>query len=176
VLVLLIALPVLPGCRAGLEETSSFKTVFDHYRDRENIVAVSFPPGLAGIFLSGTDPGQAELKTLMQELSTFRMLSVEGGPDQTGLAEELRMTVTDFTARNAFQDLFRMQSGGEDIFIRILENDGTIREAILMLKSGESFYVIDLRGNISMDHFTKVVKGGYLEELTRSILSQIGQS
>ena len=74
--------------------------------------------------------------------------------------------VTDFTERNEFQDLFRLQSSGEDMFIRIQEKDGIVQEAILMIDSDESFAVIDLRGNIDIKHFTRLVEGGYLNDLT----------
>lgn len=162
----LIAVLLPAGCKPSLEKTASFKAVFNHYRDREDIVAISFPPGLVGLFLSDNDPGQAELKKLMQELSAFRMLSVKEGSLDADLEEELRSTVNGFTERNEFQDLFRMQTGGEDIFIRIQEKNGMVREAILMLSVAESFFVIDLRGNISLAHFTRLAEGGYLDELT----------
>jgi hypothetical protein len=73
--------------------------------------------------------------------------------------------VTDFTARNEFQDLLRLQSRGEDMFIRIQEKDGMVREAILMMEADNNFAVIDLRGNVDIKHFTKLVEGGYLQEL-----------
>lgn len=160
----LCAVTVLQGCKPGLEKATSFKTVFDHYREQENIVAISFPPGLVGLFLSD-DSGQAELKKLFQDLSTFRMLSCEQGMQDAGLAEEMRKTVSEFTSRNQFSDLFRLQTSDEDIFIRILEKDGTVREAILMLGSENSFFVIDLRGNIDPAFFTRLAEGGQLQSL-----------
>ena len=163
---LIIAVLMQAGCTPSVEKTSSFKTIFDQYRDRENIMAISFPPGLVGLFLSDNDQGQAELKKLMQELSSFRMLLLEENTMNADLAEELRETVNRFTARNEFQDLFRIQTEDEDIFIRIQEKDGVVKEAILMLGAGDSFYVIDLRGNISIDHFMRLSEEGYLDELT----------
>ncbi|MFC2116900.1 DUF4252 domain-containing protein [Bacteroidota bacterium] len=162
----LISIFLAAGCSPSLEKTSSFKTIFDHYRDKDSILAISFPPGLVGLFLSESDPGQAELKKLMQELSSFRMLSTEEGSLEPDLAEELRITVSEFTSRNGFQDRFRMQTADEDIFIRIREKDGVVREAILMLGADDSFFVINLKGNISSDLFTRLVEGGYLDELT----------
>lgn len=162
----LLVLVLIPACRTGPAEARSFKTIFDHYRDRENVVAISFPPGLMGIFLSDDNPDQAELKELMQDLSSFRMLSITEGNSDEVLAEELRTNVSGFTSRNEFQDLFRYQTGEEDIFIRILEKEGTVREAILMLNAEDSFFVIDLRGNISLDFFLQLAEGGHLQELT----------
>lgn len=159
------ALLIIPGCKPGLEKATSFKTVFDHYRDRENIVAISFPPGLVGLFLSDNDPGQADLKKLLQELSAFRMLSCKEGMQDSVLSEELRRTVSDFTRRNQYDDLFHMQTADEDIFIRIQEKNGTIREAILMLGSENNFFVIDLRGNINPEHFTRLAQEGQLQSL-----------
>jgi hypothetical protein len=52
------------------------------------------------------------------------------------------------------------------MFIRIQEKDGMVREAILMIDSENSFAVIDLRGNIDIKHFTRLVEGGYLNDLT----------
>ncbi len=160
------ALLLIPGCNPSLEKASSFKTVFDHFRDQEDIVAIGFPPGLVGLFLSDSDPEQAELKKLIQELSAFRMLYTEEGTTDTMLAEGLRTTVSDFTSRNQYEDLFRMQGAGEDLFIRILEKDGFVREAILMMYTDGKLFVVDLRGNISLEHFTQFVEAGYTGSLT----------
>jgi len=172
----LITLHIIPGCTSNPQEARSFKTLFDHYRVQENVDAISFPPGLVGLFLSDSDPDQAELKKLMQELSSFRMLSLNESSAETSSAsdafagdtqfEEIKTSVMEFTRRNEFQDLFRMQSGGQDIFLRIKEKDGMVREAVLMMEGDEIFFIIDLRGNISLDHFTKLAEGGYLDELT----------
>jgi hypothetical protein len=51
------------------------------------------------------------------------------------------------------------------MFIRIQEKDGMVREAILMMDANDSFAVIDLRGNIDLKHFTRLVEGGYLQDL-----------
>ena len=163
--ILIIAVLMPAGCMPSLEKTASFKTIFDQYRDSENIMAISFPPGLVGLFLSDSDPGQAELKKLMQELSSFRMLFLEEGTMNDDLAEELRETVNGFTSRNGFQDLLRIQTEDEDIFIRIQEKNGVVKEAILMMSADDNFYVIDLRGDISIDHFMRLSEGGYLDEL-----------
>jgi hypothetical protein len=157
---------LLQSCTADTDKAKSFKAVFDHYREREGVTAISFPPGLVGLFLSDSDPDQAELKSLMQELTTFRMLSVSDSSGDTGTAGEMSAAVADFTTRNEFQDLFRIQTGGEDIFIRVLEKEGIISEAIVMLNADDTFFVIDLRGNIAMEHFTRLAQEGYLEGLT----------
>jgi hypothetical protein len=156
----------LLGCQSNLEKARSFKPIFDHYRARDGVVAIGFPPGLLSLVMNGDDPDQVELKGLMKELSSFSMLMVEEGAGAADLREDLATTVTDFTSRNGFQDLFRLQSGGDDMFIRIQEKEGMVREAVLMMDSEDSFVVIDLRGNIDLKHFTRLVEGGYLNELT----------
>jgi hypothetical protein len=165
-LLMLFLLSCLTGCSSNLEKSRSFKSIFDHYRDKDGVGAIGFPPGLLSLVLDQDDPEQGELKELMKELSSFSMLFMEEGSQAGDLKEELSKVVTDFTGRNQFQDLFRLQSGGDDMFIRIQEKDGIVREAILMIDSDESFAVIDLRGNINMKHFTRLVEGGYLNDLT----------
>jgi hypothetical protein len=157
----------MSGCSSNLEKTRSFKTIFDHYRNKDGVVAIGFPPGLLSLVLDQDDPEQVELKGLMRELSSFSMLIIEEGSGTGDLKDDLGTVVTDFTTRNEFQDLFRLQSNGDDMFIRIQEKDGMVREAILMMNTDENFAVIDLRGNIEIKHFTKLVEGGYLQELTQ---------
>ncbi len=163
---LLILLPCLSGCSTNMEKSRSFKTIFDHYRDKDGVGAIGFPPGLLSLVLDQDDPEQGELKGLMKELSSFSMLFVEEGSEAGDIKDDFSTVVSDFTSRNEFQDLFRLQSGGDDMFIRIQEKDGMVREAILMIDSDESFAVIDLRGNIDIEHFTRLVEGGYLNDLT----------
>ncbi len=165
-LFLVFLLYCLSGCSSNVEKTRSFKTIFDQYRDKDGVVAIGFPPGLLSLVLVQDYTEQRELKGLMKELSSFSMLFVEEGSQAGDLKEELSTVVTDFTRRNEFQDLFRLQSGGEDMFIRIQEKDGIVREAILMMEADDSFTVIDLRGNVELKHFTRLVEGGYLQDLT----------
>ena len=166
ILLIFYLIPFLAGCSANLDKSRSFKTIFDHYRNKEGIVAIGFPPGLLSLVLDQEDPEQSELKNLMKELSSFNMLIIEDGSEAADLKEELSSHVTDFSSRNEFQDLFRLQSGEEDIFIRILEKEGVVREAILMFNAENSFAVIDLRGNIDIQYFTRLVEDGNLQELT----------
>ncbi len=162
-----VALIILPGCSPNLDKASSFKTLFDYFRQQEYVTAISFPPGLVGVFLNGSDPEQAELKALMHDLSAFYMLSVEGSHGGGGgPSAELREAVNGFTIRNQFEDLFRMQTAEEDVFIRILEKNGSVKEAVMMFGSDDSFFVIDLRGNIELEHFTHLAQEGLLQELT----------
>jgi hypothetical protein len=166
-LILLILLSCLSGCGSNLEKSRSFKTIFDHYREKDGIGAIGFPPGLLSLVLDQDDAEQGELKRLMKELSNFSMLFVEEGSEAGELKEDLSTAVSDFTSRNQFQDLFRLQSGSDDMFIRIQEKDGMVREAILMIDSDDGFAVINLRGNIDIRHFTRLVEGGYLNDLTK---------
>jgi hypothetical protein len=162
----LFFLILVQGCSPSLEKAKSFKTVFDHYREVDGISAIGFPPGLVGLFLSEDDPEQAELKKLIRELSAFRMLYTDGGTQDFELAGELRAAVSDFTYRNQFEDLFRMQADGGDLFIRIQEKDGFVREAILMMYSEDQLFVVDLRGNISLEHFSGFIEAGHAGALT----------
>jgi len=166
-LILLVTMmALLTSCKSDPGQAASFKTIFDHYRDQGGIVAISFPPGLLGLFLSDSDPDQAELKELMQDLSSFQMLYLaEGSPDAT-LLSNLKSDVSSFTYRNEFQDLFRIQNSEEDIVIRILEKDNIVHEAVLMLNGGDGIYVIDLRGNISTGLFTRLAESGSLKAFT----------
>lgn len=165
-LLMLFLLACPTGCNSSVEKSKSFKTIFDHYRDKEGVGAIGFPPGLLSLVLDQDDPEQGELKGLMKELSSFSMLYVEQESEAVDMKKELSTVVRDFTGRNEFQDLFRMQSGGDDMFIRIQEKDGLVKEAILMIDSDESFAVIDLRGNIDIKHFSRLVEGGFLNDLT----------
>lgn len=162
----------LPACGQDMDKAASFKTIFDNYKVREDVVAISLPPGLLGLVIPEDDAELSELKKLMGELSSFRMLSVKQNDSNKELTGDLRTTITEFTYRNEFSDLFRLKNGDEDIFIRILEKDESVKEAILMLSNDTDFYVIDLRGNISLELFQKLAEGGALNEL--GSLSDLG--
>jgi hypothetical protein len=155
----------LSTCARGPENAASFKTIFDHYRSEEQITAISLPPGLVSLVLPSGDPELAELKELISGLSSFRMLSVPGNSPGNDLAVELRLNVTEFTYREGFSDLFRLQSGEDDIFIRILEKEESVREAIIMIGSPDELNIVNLRGNISMELFSKLAEGGHLSGL-----------
>lgn len=148
------------SCSTTPEKATSFKAIFDHYKSREGIVALSLPPGLMSLVIPEDGHEMSEMKDLMGELSSFRMLTVDKASEE--LCGELRSLVTDFTYRKDFSDLFRLQGGEGDIFIRILEDEHSIREAVLMFSNDGEFLVVDLRGNISMELFTGLMEEGHL--------------
>ena len=74
-LFLLLLLSGFTACSSNLEKSRSFKTIFDHYRDKDGVGAIGFPPGLLSLVLDEGDQEQGELKGLMKELSSFNMLS-----------------------------------------------------------------------------------------------------
>ena len=163
----IIWLLILAACGQVPEKATSFKSIFDYYKSQDGVLALSLPPGLISLVLPDSDVKMLELKNLLQELSAFRMLSVENLETNSLLKEDIHPSVTEFTYRNEFSDLFRLQNGGEDIFIRIQEKDELIKEAIIMLSSESGYFVFDLRGNISIEQFLKFAEGGYLNELSK---------
>ena len=42
---------LLTACGQNMEKATSFKIIFDHYKAREYIMAISLPPGLVGLVL-----------------------------------------------------------------------------------------------------------------------------
>ena len=65
-LFLIFLLLGLFGCHSSVEKTRSFKTIFDHYRARDGILAIGFPPGLLSLVLNGDDAEQVELAVFQQ--------------------------------------------------------------------------------------------------------------
>jgi len=157
------------SCTYDLTKTDSFRDIFDHYRSKQGILAFSVPPALFSIILNHAEEGEtselSEFSELLKDLSAFRMIILETDDQFVTRKDELSEVIFSFTQRNGYNDLFRIQSEDDNIAIKILEGKETIKEAILVISSDDSFTVINLRGNIRPDHFRKLAESGIFEDL-----------
>ena len=163
---MILSLSILAACTQDPGNARNFRVIFDHYRSAEHVMAVSFPPSLA-LLVMGDDHEADGSRSLMQDLSAFHMLIVDEGG--TAIRKSLSEDVQNYTLRQGFEDLFRIQQGGGDIFIKILESEGFVNESVLMFGQEDGLVVLNLRGNISLDHFTALANNGTLESLSSLI-------
>ena len=155
------------SCTSNIHKTSSFKDIFDHYRSQSGIVAFSVPPALFSLLLNQADDNNLnDLSDLLKDLSAFRMIVLEDENQFESKRDELFDVVNQFTVRNEYNDFFVMRGGQEDLVIKVRENNNTIQEAIIIIGAEDSFTVVNLKGAIRPEYFTRLAESGFLEEFS----------
>lgn len=150
------------SCSRSLEQTESFSDIFDHYRDKPGIVAISFPPGLISLVMDKNAEDENDLISLFKDLSVFRMLLIEQDSSFGERKVELDGVIRDFTIRNDFVYLLDIENTQEKIMIKIREKKDIIREAIILVSGQDTFVAINLRGNIKPKHLSHLASTGEL--------------
>ena len=165
-LLLIICMGMI-SCTSNIHKTSSFKDIFDHYRSQSGIVAFSVPPALFSLLLDQTDDNDlSDFSDLLKDLSAFRMMVLENENQFESRRDELFDVVNQFTIRNEFNDFFTMRGGEDDLIIKVRDNDNIIREAIILIGAEDSFTVVNLKGEIRPEYFTRLAESGVLEQFT----------
>ncbi len=155
------------SCTSNIHKTSSFKDIFDYYRSQSGIVAYSVPPALFSLILDQADDNDlTDFSSLLKDLSAFRMIVLENEPQFEARKDELFDVVYQFTVRNEYNDFFAMRGSQEDIIIKVRDNNNTIQEAIIIIGAEDSFTVVNLKGNIRPEYFTRLAESGFLEEIS----------
>lgn len=154
------------SCTTNLDKTSSFKDVFDYYRSQPGVVAFSLPPALFSLILDqAEDSDLRDISSLLKDLSAFRMIVLENDKQFETKKEELFDVVYQFTVRNAYNDFFTMRGGQNDLIIKVRDSDDIIREAVIIIGAEDSFAVLNLKGDIHPEYFTRLAESGFLEDL-----------
>jgi hypothetical protein len=152
------------GCTPDPGQASSFKTIFNHYRTGEEVIAVSLPPSLISIVMQQAGE-ENELLTLFRELSSFSLLAMEYGNTPEVIFEEFDSVLRSYTRNNDFNDMFFINNSGEEFYIKVREKEDHIREALIVFGGAESITAINLRGNIDPRLLTRLAEQGELLDL-----------
>jgi len=155
------------SCTQDIHKTSSFKDIFDHYRSQQGVVAFSVPPALVSLVLEhAADSNLNDFNSLLKDLSAFRMIILEERKNFKSRKDELFDVVYQFTIRNEFNDFFVLRGGRDDLVIKVRENNNTIQEAIILIGAEDSFTVVNLKGKISPEYFSRLEESGFMEEFS----------
>ena len=107
-----------------------------------------------------------DFTSLLKDLSAFRMIVLENENQFDAKKKEIFDVVYQFTVRNEFNDFFTMRGGQDDLIIKVRDKDNTIQEAVILLGAEDSFTVVNLKGNIRPEYFTRLAESGFLEEFS----------
>ena len=152
------------GCTPDPGQASSFKTIFNHYRTGEEVLAISIPPSLVSLVMQQAGD-ENELLNLFRELSSFSMLAMERRNTPEVIFEEFGSVLRSYASNNDFEDMFFVNNSGEEYYIKVQEKEDHIREALIVFGSAESITAINLRGNINPRLLIRLAEQGDLLEL-----------
>ena len=160
---LVIIQTVIFSCSSSIFETNSFKDIFDHYRDKEDILALSLPPSLISLVMPDDD--ETGLRNLFRNLSSFSMLVIDENSASEEVAAELYAVTTSYAERNNFENLIFVNQSGEQFYIKVLEKNEIITEALIVIGGQDALTAINLRGNIDPEMLTGLAEQGALLDI-----------
>ena len=152
------------GCTPDLDQASSFKTIFNHYRTGEEVIAVSLPPSLISLVMQQAGE-ESELLQLFRDLSSFSLLTLERQKTLPETYEEFGRVLKSYSSNNHFVDMFFVNRSDEEYYIKILEKEDHIQEALIVIGNTDSYTAINLRGNIDPQLLTSLAEQGGLLDI-----------
>ena len=152
------------GCAPDPGKASSFKTIFNHYRAGDEVIAISLPPSLISIVMQQAGE-ENELLQLFRDLSSFSLLTLERQKTPPATYEEFMAVLKSYSRNNHFVDMFFVNSSDEEFYIKVREKDDHIQEALIVIGGIDSYTAIDLRGNIDPKLLTNLAEQGALLEI-----------
>jgi hypothetical protein len=148
----IISLIVLTLLVSGVQaQDDAISKFFSKYMEDENFSRVYISPKMmqmAGGFLKSSgensDPEAKDLGELISKVRGIRILSTETSNGKS-LYQEAMATLT----RNKYEDLMDVADKGSNVKFMVREENGLVKEFLMISGSGESFTLLSMLGNFT---------------------------
>jgi hypothetical protein len=155
-LVLLLALCNF-GCNNKKVKLESSIDIFKSYKEKGVATVFSVPPSLATIFLDTDQPGNAELKEILNDVIHLSFLII---PNNCDIKENIYFTeFNELLNEINFVDLAMINNGSEIVKVKMLRGGNEqIIEMVVLVSNYDNFFSISFKGDIQMNSIANLTK------------------
>ena len=138
---------------AGCSLSETWETEGDKFysglRSSEEFVGFKIPVRLASFAVPGLE---REARQLLREVHSIGVLVLD---EKAYPGENLKLgsAMHSSFCRRGYLDMMTIHQSGQKIHVNALEEDGKIRELVLIVASDEEFVFIKLKGRITPENF-----------------------
>lgn len=147
---------VLAQCKNPEKEAKNSAEIFKSYKNHEGANIIVVPPGLVSIFLDTDQPGNKEIKEILNSIDklTFLVIPNRGNVKESNCFADLDR---DFSNIN-FQDLAMVNNGKEIIKVKAYGDSIRVDELIVLVSNYDALFCVSFIGKISMESIVNLTK------------------
>jgi len=157
---LLFVIILITGCQNHNEKAA--EEVFDKYEGQEGVYTFRIPPGLIGIFLDEEE--DRELKEILRKMDFIKVMILDEKKTRSSNKDQILQEFDQKLAESNFEDILLVNDGKQTIKIKIREEEGYIREMMILITEEDSFLGLSLVGKISLDQLSSVARSVDIED------------
>jgi len=157
---LLFVIILITGCQNHNEKAA--EEVFDKYEGQEGVYTFRIPPGLIGIFLDEEE--DRELKEILRKMDFIKVMILDEKKTKSSNKDQILQEFDQKLAESNFEDILLVNDGKQTIKIKIREEEGYIREMMILITEEDSFLGLSLVGKISLDQLSSVARSVDIED------------
>ena len=157
---LLFVIILITGCQNHNEKAA--EEVFDKYEGQEGVYTFRIPPGLIGIFLDEED--DRELKETLRKMDFIKVMILDEKKTKLSNKDQILQEFDQKLAESNFEDILLVNDGQQTIKIKIREEEGYVREMMILITKEDSFLGLSLVGKISLDQLSSVARSVDIED------------
>lgn len=128
--------------------------IFGKYAGMEGVTSVQISKGAINL-LTKIDPCDEDLKSLAASVNSVYIIHI---PEKTGKIRNIDFydeVIKDLPLRK-YEELMRINSEGQKILLLVDENDGLIRELLMIIGGEKENALICVRGSIDMNKISSL--------------------
>ncbi len=138
---------------------------FDKYQDNEDFTKVSVSQKMFSMF-TDIEPGSPEEKDFLEAVSKLKGLKVLVADSIPDALKIYRKAIADVD-NAGYEELMSVKDADENLKFSILEEDGQIRELIMVMGGKEEFVMLSIYGIIDLKSITKMAQKMKVEGLNK---------
>lgn len=124
---------------------------FNKYVNDERFTVVSVSPRMFRLFSKiDWDSASAEVKEVVQNLTSLRILSTETTPQQ------FYQEATKKIDMRQYQELMTVRDKGSNVRFLVQQTGNTIHELLMLVGDKDEFMLMSFTGNIDLDKISKL--------------------
>jgi len=156
----LFVIILITGCQIHNEKAA--EEVFDKYEGQEGVYTFRIPPGLIGIFLDEEE--DREIKEALREMDFIKVMILDEKKTKSSSKDQILQEFDKKLAESNFEDILLVNDGQQTIKIKIREEEGYIREMMILITDEDAFLGLSLVGKISLDQLSSVARSVDIED------------
>jgi len=137
--------------------------LFQKYSDRDGITSVVITKNMFKLFANVDNPGNDDFLRTVKSLEFIKILTVKGESEGKAFYQEIQSAIPE----KDYKELMTIKETGSQVKFLTLENDGVIKELIMISSGKEESTMIWLAGIIDMKTVSKIAEGMHIEGMEK---------
>jgi hypothetical protein len=139
----------------GFAQEDAISKFFSEYEGREDFTTIYITGKMFGLIAQIPESeDEEEVMNLIRKLTGLKILTT----DEYGERDQLYREALAKLPTEGFEDLMLIKEGNEEIKFLIAEKDGKINEFLMLIGGDDSFFMMSMVGNMTLEDISRLSK------------------